>query len=185
MGNYIIIAAVFVIYSRLFSILAIIFHKVSRAVVMVSYAYKRPRNSMCAMSFAYASYAIDFKWNNLKKNSRKKTAHTHTFTCSTIFQAITMVMIIFYVEWCGPHFSFAIMANSRTIYISLSLSLSAVQFAFVDVECDRSHSRVLFNFSTDPVRFCHKTPNLFCRLFFVVCVCLSFSFSRSFLSSQH
>lgn len=115
----------------------------------------------------------------------KKTAHTHTFTCSTIFQAITMVMIIFYVEWCGPHFSFAIMANSRTIYISLSLSLSAVQFAFVDVECDRSHSRVLFNFSTDPVRFCHKTPNLFCRLFFVVCVCLSFSFSRSFLSSQH
>lgn len=119
-----------------------------------------------------------------RKTAGKKQ-HTHTFTCSTIFQAITMVMIIFYVEWCGPHFSFAIMANSRTIYISLSLSLSAVQFAFVDVECDRSHSRVLFNFSTDPVRFCHKTPNLFCRLFFVVCVCLSFSFSRSFLSSQH
>lgn len=29
-----------------------------------------------------------------------------------------------------------------------------------------SHSRVLFNFSTDHVSFCHKTPNLFCRLCF-------------------
>lgn len=28
------------------------------------------------------------------------------------------------------------------------------------------HSRVLFNFSTDDVSFCHKTPNLFCRLCF-------------------
>lgn len=28
------------------------------------------------------------------------------------------------------------------------------------------HSRVLFNFSTDHVSFCHKTPNLFCRLCF-------------------
>lgn len=28
------------------------------------------------------------------------------------------------------------------------------------------YSRVLFNFSTDHVSFCHKTPNLFCRLCF-------------------
>lgn len=31
----------------------------------------------------------------------------------------------------------------------------------------KQYSRVLFNFSTDHVSFCHKTPNLFCRLCFL------------------
>lgn len=59
-----------------------------------------------------------------------------------------------------------------SIFIFLSLMpncwpiLSFFSFVFFILFFSSQHSRVLFNFSTDHVSLCHKTPNLFCRLCF-------------------
>lgn len=105
---------------------------------------------------------------------RKK--NTHIFTCSTIFQAITMVMIIFYVEWCGPQFSFAIMANSRTISLALSFCVPLCRSIRIWSTLDVIAAiRVCYSIFQQTLSvFVTKHLIYFVDFLFVVCVCLSF-----------
>lgn len=94
---------------------------------------------------------------------------------STYFFSFLNVRLPFYlsvVRWIVCQCSFACtfipsLCFMPFIFVSFHFSCwHCPNIAILSAFFFAQHSRVLFNFSTDDVSFCHKTPNLFCRLCF-------------------